>query len=352
MGFSCFISDTAGARIYRLDKVDALNCTLVTNGISAFSVAVPIKAKPYVKKDHIVEIWYRGKFLCGGFIRTWSISDYSIALSCPSFEYLLSGRIIAYAAGTSEADKTDYADDMIKAIVRENLGSSATASRQLSITVQADTSAGETISRAFSHYKVLDTIQNLALESAENGTRLYFGFRPYFESDNIALVFETTTNQWGTNHDAESNSPLTFSKQFGNLENYVEEFDYWDEINDVYVGGQGLGEDRIVEQVTDTIAATNTPWARRERFLSYTSELTTTGLQNAGKAVLYASRGKETFSANLLDTPLTQFNLDWQWGDKVAILQNGRDLVGIVEKIRLRSQEDRETLTAKVEGNL
>src|SRR3990167_1830006 len=72
--------------------------------------------------------------------------------------YILTSRIIAYAAGSAQADMTDQADDMLKAIVIDNLGADATGARNISsngISVASDLALGPSITKQFAYRPLL-----------------------------------------------------------------------------------------------------------------------------------------------------------------------------------------------------
>jgi hypothetical protein len=92
---------------------------------------------------------------------------------------LITRRIVPYAAGTSQASKTTptAADDLIKTVFKENAGSSATdANRDLSayISVQANLTLGQLITKNFAWQQLLSTLQAMAQDSTIKGTYIAF----------------------------------------------------------------------------------------------------------------------------------------------------------------------------------
>lgn len=350
--YQIYLCDTGGRALKDITRPNArVKVVLKTNGVGAWGVTTSVKHVDLIKPNRIIQIWRNGHYLSGGFIRKWEISGENVAMTGPDFNYLLTGRIVAYAAGSSEAQKNDYADDAIKEVIAENMGTSAATARQLNISIQGDVSAGATVSRSFCRRIVLKACQDLAQDSADQGIRVYFGFRPTW-SGSLALNFETKTGQWGNDRSIDSESPVIFGEAYNNLAGYTEIYDYWDAVNDVYVGGQGLADDRLVVQVTDTAESTADKWALREAFLSRASELTSAALTSAGNELLYSKRPKKTFRGNLLETSRARYGIDWQWGDRVPIQQGGRNLDGIIEKVSISVTGNSESITAAVEGNL
>jgi hypothetical protein len=83
---------------------------------------------------------------------------------------LIARRIVPYAAGTSQASKTTptAADDLIKTVFKENAGSSVTdANRDLStyISVQANLTLGQSVTKNFAWQQLLSTLQAMAQDS-------------------------------------------------------------------------------------------------------------------------------------------------------------------------------------------
>ena len=357
--YEVYLSNSRGERIALLDTVQSITYIRAANRVSTWSVTIPdVYPASYIQPDHIVEIWRNGKFESGGFLRKLRYAGQDnralVTLTGPSFLYLLTSRIIAYSAGETESAKSDYADDMIKAIIRENMGSSATDTNRdlsaLGFTVQTDYSAGESIERRFAWRKVLDTCTALAKESTQRGTRLYFDVVPSWAGDTVALEFRTYTGQRGQDRTYASSTPVIFGAAWGNLKNPSLEEDYWDEANYVYAGGQGLGTNRLVEEQSDTGRINTSPWNRREKFASVTNEQSVSEVQSAAQAALDANKPRLRFTGDLLSVPGSLYGEDWGWGDKVVVTYRGKEFDGHIDTVRVRlNRNGKETINAKVE---
>lgn len=359
MGYEVWLTDTTGGRMTLLDQVQSITYVRAANRIGVWSVSIPDVYPPsYIQPDHIVEIWRNGRFESGGFLRKWRYAGQDdraiVTLSGPSFLYLLAGRIIAYAAGESESAKSDVADDMIKEIARENLGSSVTDTDRdlsaLNFTVQADASAGQSLDRRFAWRKVLQTCQALAQDSTQRGTRVYFDVIPYWVNETLQLEFRTYIGQRGQDRTYASSTPVVFGATYGNLDNPVLEYDHWQEGNYVYAGGQGLGANRLVEEQSDADRINVSPWNRREIFASVTNEQSAGEVQSAAKAALDARKPRLRFTADLLSVLGALYGEDWGWGDKVVATYRGKEFDGYIDTVRVRvDQNGKETIAAKVE---
>src|SRR5512139_513283 len=91
----------------------------------------------YIVLDGLVEVWFRGKLEAVGFIRKVAKYDGASGMELTRIvaytgNYILAGRIVAYAAGSAQARMTDYADDMMKEVVTDNLLGDATGARNIS----------------------------------------------------------------------------------------------------------------------------------------------------------------------------------------------------------------------------
>lgn len=99
-------------------------------------------------------------------------ADLTATLVCEDAMSLLRQRVVAYANGTGQAAKTLQADDMLKALVRENFTGDRAVTNFM---VQANKSLAPTISKEDMAWRTLLIIcQEIAQASAENGTPLYF----------------------------------------------------------------------------------------------------------------------------------------------------------------------------------
>lgn len=267
--------------------------------------------------------------------------------------YLLNGpgRIIANAAGSSQASKTDQADDMMKAVVREQMGTSAAAARQWNsshFSVQADLAAGPSITKAFAWREVLRVLQDLAGAADAAGTPVYFDVVPVEPGK---FEFRTFTGQPGQDRTyPNGNNPIVFSEEFGNLAEPDLEEDYSDEVTYVYCGGQGEGTARTIVEVEDATRSGRSIWGRREAWQDARQDTSTNGITAAANARLAEGKPKIRFGAKLLDVPGSVYGKDWRWGDKVSCIDEGQQHDGIVKVVRVKVDKDgKEDIDARVE---
>jgi len=367
--YEVWLCDQYGRRLTFLDNIISLDIVKVANAVGYGSVTLPDNFHPiyskYINIDSMIEFWRSPSQGSGRLESVFFIRDIVyeedvkgndlITLSGPDANDLLDRRIIAYYAGSSYSDKTDYADDMMKAIVRENLGSLNTFSDRdltdLNFTVADDISAAPSITKGFAWRNVLKVLTDIAGASAENGTNLYFDVVPVIvSSSQIGFQFRTTTNQPGQDRTYDSDNPVIFSKDWGNLSMPMLRYDYNGEVNYVYGGGQGEGIDRLISEQTDLGRIGLSVWNRREKFADARNEATANGVANSAEEELNAGQPLIRFTGDLLDTPQARYGVDWFFGDKVEINYRGIQIQGIAGTLRMKiDREGNEILTVKVE---
>jgi hypothetical protein len=344
-----WLDDDRGKRLALVNEASKFYVSKSCNNPGWFNLTLPgdFDDELISIPDGIVEYWRAPtdgalKWVNGGFIRRLRYGedkengrDY-IEVAGPTFLELLKRRIIAYAAGTSQADKTDYSDDMLKELVDENLESASTdTDRDLTnfnFTVSGQGSDGPSVSKAFSWTRLLYTMQEITEMSREDGTELYFDIVASAASENeISLRFYTFTDYPGI--DRTGDSMLVFGKEYGNLSNPLLEYDYVNEVNYIYAGGQEEGSEREVVEVEDATAIGRSVWNRREAFVDCRDLSTTASITDRANAELQKRRAKLRFSADLNETDNMRYGIEWNWGDKVVATYRGKQLEGIIKAV-------------------
>lgn len=265
---------------------------------------------------------------------------------------LLHRRIVAYASGSAQSEKTAVADNLIKAIVRENLGSSATDTARSwasYLTVQADLSLAPSIGKAFARRNVLQVLQEVALSSYQAGTYLAFDIVATSQSQ---LEFRTYIGQRGIDHRwPTSTSPLLFGAEFGNLTDIVRGYDHSEEVTYGYAGGQGQGSSRAIGTASDSIRIGQSPFGRIEQFSDARQTSSATLLADEADMIVKNGLPKNTFEARIIDTPQATYGLHYGFGDYVTAVFEGESIDARIEKIRVQVKDGVETITANIKGN-
>lgn len=234
---------------------------------------------------------------------------------------ILSSRNIVYNEYNEFTDKLGAADDLMKAIIRENYGSLALeTARDISsaLAVQEDVAAAPVLHiDGLAHKQVLDALTEISNASANDDTPVWLGFDIEF-SDQIAglLEFRTYPNQRGVDHRFPGgNPPVLLSAEAGNLSNITVSTEHKEAASVVYAGGPGVGDIRAVISVEDAAILALSPFARREKWVDASSVTDPDALENLANAELRNARPRVFMEAELVETGTTLRGIHWDFGD-------------------------------------
>jgi hypothetical protein len=357
-GYELYLCDALGDRLATVTAFERLVWTRVVNDVGTMELRLGAAGENWRlwRQDRRVEVWRIldtgvTRLVATYFLRQVLRETDNSGLSRVTVygydpNYLLAGRIVAAPAASAMASKTDHADDMLKAIVREQLGATAPAGRSLTalgFTVAADTSLGPVLTKDFSRRNVLQVCQDIAKASLGLGVPLYFDIVNPTPS---TLEFRTYTMRRGAD---KSSSRSPFSLLRGTLENASLSQDWTNEANYIYAAGQGLEEQREVVEVSDVIAIGATPWARREALADGRNYSTTASLTNYGRTVLQERRARRNFAATLADAPGSRYQLDWDFGDLLRAEYDDEQYVCHVAAVRGDVSDSGERIEARLE---
>ena len=273
-----------------------------------------------------------------------------IQLFATDANWLLDTAIVWAYAGSAQAEKTGKPDDMMKAIVREQLGDLAIVERR-KLTVQNNVGAGgASITKAFAYRNVLTVLQELADVANENGVYLVFDV---VRTAPASFEFRTYAGQRGTDHSRTSGDPRLVGKQYGNLAEASFGTFHSDERNWILVGGKGEESDRMLQEIYNGSRAFASKWNRREYFKDSRDEDTVGGLASDGIAVMNEFKPKQILTGRLLDTTGMQFGVHYQFGDIVTAQAFGYNVDCHVSSVRVKvDQDDGEQIDVRLRGEL
>ena len=349
--FEVWLTEDSGRRFQLLEGFISLSYTRVLNSIGRLTLVMPSDFDVSIAKiDRKIEVWRKPAtgaqslenafFIRRPLTRTKVNGVTNFRLHAPDLTELLSRRIIAYTAGSSQAEKSGFADDMMKEIVEENLGASAIAARDLTdagFTIAADVSLGPSLEKSFSRRNVLDVINDLSDAAREAGTEVYFDVvqsSPAIGVDNATLEFRTYIDQRGQDRRVGvGGEPIQIGLEFGNLEFPDFEEDYSEEVNFVYAGGQGEGEDRVIQTASDDPRINISIWNRREIFRDARHQQNPASVLDTAESRLIQGRPKQRFSGELISIPGSEYGKDWGFGDRITVIYEGRQMEAMIRAV-------------------
>jgi len=260
-------------------------------------------------------------------IRSFEFSATQTFIRAEHATKLLDRRIIAYAAGSTYTSKgPDFADDLIKEFVNQNMLAGIVSADRDGAETQADVSAylskqgdlglGATLSKAAARRTLLAVAQELAEASTTAGTYLTFEIIAPTES---TLELRTYATVRGVDHRATSGQPIILREQAGVLENAKLTIDYTNERTFIIAGGQGEQTNRLIQTASDATRMGVSPFGRNEDFRDMSNVSNTTALQDDADAALWADRPLIYFTGNLIETPALTRGIQFDLGDMLTV---------------------------------
>lgn len=278
----------------------------------------------------------------------------TLTLRCVDTIAILSYYIVPYNANNTAVPgslKLQAMDDMMKAIVRENMGSLASdTTRNLGgyLAVQADSTQAPVLKKEFSKRVVLDVLREIAEASFESGTYLAFDIVLTNPSTG-QLEFRTYVQQRGEDHRFPGGSPpLVLDTETDILADVSSDEKHADEKTYVYVGGQGLGNIRPVVTASDPVRIGASAFGRREIFVDDNNTDDVTVLQTDADLALKKHNVIREITATLNDQATVIRGIDWDYGDFLTASYAGQTFDVHADKIAVTLTEAGEDKTSVV----
>jgi len=226
------------------------------------------------------------------------------------------------------------ADDLMKEIVKDHLGSDANADRDLSTDYgwaeEADVSAGPSISTDDLNFMtLLDALQDMADNTMTNdGNEVFFGVEVDSVPNSVGgLLFVTRIGQYGKDRTGAEDA-LTFGLEYGNLEEPELEFTATKSKNTAYSVRYGVNP-----AYTENAASEVTPFTRHEYYVrGYDSSNYAYG----GTRARGTRRPRWIFRGKLVDGPTGQYGKDYDFGDRVLVSYRGKKLQVRISQVRVK----------------
>lgn len=250
--------------------------------------------------------------------------DYIITLYGSGFTDLLNRRIVIPPANSENRTYSGNADYVMKSFVIDactqpkppEVSPYDTDRIMPNLTVLPFTGEGGTVEYSARYTNLLTILENLADEG-----NMRFGIvgndHPF---NGFTFVCKPI---WGSDRRINSSNPnkgtpILFSPELDNMEIPILSRNYSDEKNVVYVGGRGVGTERMMLELTDVDAEALTPWSRKEAFSDSRGEGTMDGMLTAGKRYLEEYSARTSLTFNVRQTPGCQWIRDWNVGDIIT----------------------------------
>ena len=351
--------DTSGnlLNIFTESRFSHLEFVRSENAVGALELIMPKKdlIPGDINKCEILEVWKDGGLLgeTAYFILDWEFASNEgeelVAIMAKDANWLLSTRIVAYAAGSAQAEMTYEADQMMRAIFVDNFRGDAIAARRLlDVDFGALLENGESLTKGFSRRNVLKVMQEICEAGTEAGTRTYFDV---VRVGTAKFEFRTYTGQRGVDHGASSNDIRLVGAQYQNFDDIVLGFYYSEEENYIYAGGQGQESEREVVEVSDSVRIANGyPFNRCEGWADARQCETTACITSEGNAKLGEKKPRMVLTGQLIETEGMQYNVHYKFGDVVSAEAFGYKLDCHIRSIKVTVDGNIDRVSCRLYG--
>lgn len=367
--------DAFGSTVATVDRPLSLNYTRTVNAVGSLTMMVSRDDLPdaYVVADARLEVWRKpdGGAMYRDGDGAWLVQVDTKGTSDRDGRYrtikaeplitLLGRRSAMYFSNTGQTQKTDRADDMMKAIFRDNLGSSANASpispgapnpvrdwSSTGLTVDNNISLGTSTSKGFAWQNVLSTLQAISRDAATALSPIYFDI---VQTDTNVYAFRTYAGVRGVDRSSGA-ALLIVSAERGSLGGTVEVTTDWSQTaTTVVAGGQGQDAARVINFAYDTTRIGQSPWGNRELFIDRTQLSDTGSLLAEAQAELRRRRPQKILSGTIQSVSGAVYGLDWGFGDKLLVEYEHDAFTARVDSVTVSLQQGVEKITAQIKSD-
>ncbi|MFA7101009.1 MAG: siphovirus ReqiPepy6 Gp37-like family protein [Bacilli bacterium] len=259
---------------------------------------------------------------------------------------LLQRRVVEPPTGYEYSTKTGNAETVIKEYVSDCLISPADNNRIApGFSISANLGAGDSVSYSARYTNLLSVCETVS----EQGN-LDFGVYGGTAVGNFVFDAREIWGKDSREGNVEGNDPVVFSTERDNMLIPILSQNYSAEQNFAYVGGEGQGADRVIQQVYDPVAIVKSPWSRKEVFVEARQQGDTSSLIAVGSFELQQRKATQSLSFNIRQTDSSRWIRDWNLGDWVTakyydysfdkrIVEIGVKVSGISESVDVQVED-------------
>lgn len=239
---------------------------------------------------------------------------------------LLNRRVVLPTYGLEHNSKSGYAETVLKGYVYDSAMGILDPDRAIQgLTIEGDASSGLSV-----EYNIRYILLSTVVENISNDGLVDYGI---IGSDPPGEFELQVRPIWGTDRRKGTADPMIFAMSQGNMTIPIYSKNASEEKNYVYVGGQGQGVDRDIEEVSDLDAIAESPWGRKESFTDARHEDNADGLISDGRAYLEYNKTIHTLSFNVRQSLGTRWLRDWTLGDYVTAVYAGEDFDSQISEV-------------------
>lgn len=370
--YEIWLCNNEGKRIALLDRAITFGWMRGAGAVGGIDLVVPdYYPQSFWIPDNSIQIWrtpsldVSPKIVSFGYVETIEFKEYGgydvVHIAGGDQMRLLQGRVVLLVSGSKRY--SGPADDLMKDIVRRNLGSLATDPLRnmtaYGLSVDQDASHGTSLEMEASFETVLDALRDFYAASAtkENGSGntvpTFFDLGMQIDEDKVEYRFRTAQSFLGSDRTSSSAKPAIFGREWGNMEKPVFKADFSGEANYIYGLGNSEEKHKLLQEawVQKGLAElARAPLSRKEKVAIIRKFMNKLGLLDGTRAASHIYRPSVTYTATLKDTPQARYDVDWTFGDLVTTVYRRQIQDGMVSAVGATVNEiGAEQLTAKFE---
>lgn len=368
VNFNVVIADAFGVELQVASSLVSLQAARAFNTIGSGTLVLNDSDYPpwFWRKNMRIKIYRssdNGPFALLGntewFLKSanWKYSEGVWEIGLKDTISILDGPLIAYPQDTIYADKTfeninsDTPNNLMRAFVRENMGSLAVdpdRDRSEWLDVEADRVYGDETEKTASYQELLGVLTSIAADSEAAGVPLVMDVVPI--ADN-RYEFRVKHDFLGSDR---SSGPgkVAFASGLNNIKDIQFLWDYNTDTTVAYVGGVGDGAGRFTVVVSDYKRVNLNPFNRYERFVDLRDEDSETVLESEGLTYIQKNRSKLVISAQVVDIPGLRFGRDYFYGDRVMVSAGTYEIPCLINAFSTSYSNGEEQLDLRLKGEL
>lgn len=343
--YEYWFTDDAGRRITLLKDFAFVSFSRTTRGLGTILFGLPLDAYlPYVpiifQPDQRIDVWRspeygipmrrEGSF----FLRKYNVYDRAQD-NLRMIEFYgrspldILRRWCVSATVAANNTKTDFLDDMMKAVVIDNFITTPNVAPVGEFSVDGDLGLGPTISQSFPGKNVRDVLTDLKATSFSLNATSSANRRIFFDviegpglTNGFGYIFRTYADLRGIDR----TQGIVFSPENGNLKapSYYE--DYLDQITIAQVGATTvIGPDNLLSRWNNILQYQNSSSADANVRTAQANQMLTDGAKKLSLTAQFLS------TPGSPNQPRSLYGVDWDLGDLLPVQYAGKNMTGEVE---------------------
>jgi len=335
INYRALLTATTGGTYRHLGDFLSLSATKDLTGTEDIAITMPkgSVADCLLKKDNIIQIWAGApgrprKLWHAYFLLGWKPFDVGssqqLLLYGKGPNDILRRRIMAEYKGTSNTVVTDYADDVLKAVVRDAFADGIAPAPNFgtrvipNFSVQPDLGNGPIITSDCGWENILTEdgsgiLPAITAAAIGAGTPVWYRVVSVINGNTISFQFHTYT----TETFLDATGQVIFDPALGTLQDGFWDTDYTNEANTIYVGGQGQLALRTIEQVGDAERYDAGIFGRTEAFVD-APEASDDALEALGYTELQRRMPIQRIGGTPINLPDAEYSYIWDIGTRVT----------------------------------